>query len=72
MLAMLSDRREQVGHLLQLALDANNGAVVLLEAFPRLNDRKLARRVAEADPLLQYLSPGRPSPAMIRRVGEDA
>lgn len=58
-------RRAQVDQRLRDALKSSGGRIVILDIFPNFNDRKLARRIAEADQCLQYFSPGRPRPAVI-------
>ena len=62
-------RRREIDTQIRRALADGGGRIVMRDAFPNFNDRKLARRIAEADPELQYFSPGRPRPAVIMLVG---
>ena len=59
------DRRHDIGQRLHAALASNGGQVVMRDVFPNFNDRKLAHRIADDDPTLQYICLGRPRPAVI-------
>ena len=59
------DRRLGIYQQLHEALRLNSGKIFIRDVFPNFNDRKLARRIADREPGLQYDSRGPSHPATV-------